>query len=178
MNCPKCGKQNADEAKFCIKCGSALGGGASGVNASPALAAVPEEQSILKNKFFLISLAAVFIVLAAGEISLSPQSNTPSGAVKKLVQSVEAGNYSSYRNSYSEDGLKMAGALGLDLKDVLDEAQRGIKQKEGVKKIDITKENITGDTAEVCYKIEYGNSSTEETCNNLVKEKGEWKIPF
>ncbi|MFA5746860.1 MAG: zinc-ribbon domain-containing protein [Candidatus Paceibacterota bacterium] len=177
MNCPKCGKQNADGAKFCIKCGSSLEGPASNADASPALAAVPEEQSILKNKIFLVALAVVFIVLAAGGISSSSQS-TPSGAVKKMIKSIEAGNYSSYRNSYSAEGLEMANTLSFDLKVFLEESKKKVEQKEGIKEIEITKETIKGDEAEVCYKIEYGNKSIEETCDDLVKENGDWKIPF
>lgn len=176
MNCPKCNKQNAGEAKFCIKCGSVLGGNVSGANVSPSLAAVPEEQPILKNKFFLVSLAAVVIVLAAGGISLSPQNNTPSGAVKKMFQIVEKGSYNEFKNMYSQDARQTASSIGYDLSVFYRQARQEVNDKKGVKKFDITEEEITDDTARVCYKVEYGDSSTDDNCGNLIKENGAWKL--
>jgi uncharacterized membrane protein YvbJ len=176
MDCPKCNKQNAGEAKFCIKCGSALGGNVSDANFSPSLAAVPGEQPVLKNKFFLISLAAVVIVLAAGGISLSPQSNTPSGAVKKMFQIVEKGSYNEFKNMYSQDAQQTASSIGYDLSVFYSQARQEVNNKKGVKKFDITEEEITGDTARVCYKVEYGDSSTDANCGNLIKENSVWKL--
>ena len=46
----------------------------------------------------------------------------------------------------------------------------------GIKKIEITKENIEGETAEVCYNLDYRNGETKSHCGYLIKEGGAWKI--
>ena len=174
MNCPKCGNQNADNAKFCIKCGSPLTSVPAGSQPS---AAAPGEQSILKNKVFLVCLGVVLIVLAAGGFSLSAD-NTPSGAVKKAVRSVETGNYNAFRSSFSKDALEMFETIRQDPKVLFEEVKAETEKKQGVKSLEITKETINGEKAEFCSKLTYGDGSIDETCDDLVKEGGEWKIPF
>ena len=59
MNCPKCGAENADSAKFCKKCGQQL---------KSENKPVSTKKSNDNTKLIIIGLVAVAIVLAAGLI--------------------------------------------------------------------------------------------------------------
>ena len=96
-------------------------------------------------------------------------SNSPSGVIKDFWK-------------YSADG-KMNEAVAL----VTGEGQglmtaffsmltADIKEKGGIKAIDIKKEEINGDTATVTYVVKYGNGSTKEDTDKLIKQDGKWKL--
>lgn len=102
--------------------------------------------------------------------------NTPGAVVKKCMTNIDNGDYESAvkmmatpQGAFSEEEqTKMVGLLGM--------ASEEVKEKEGIKTIDILEEEITGDdeTATVTYKVEYNNGEVEEESTELVNFDGKW----
>jgi len=61
---------------------------------------------------------------------------------------------------------------------ILIQAQSELDKKDGVKSVEILKEEITeaGDKATVTLSTTYGNGEVEESTQKMVKVDGEWKI--
>ena len=159
MYCPKCGKLNKEGAKFCAFCGEEL---------------FPEKIKLTK-KTGIIGLIIVGFILV---LILNPFGhnssvrNSPSATVKNYFEAFEKGEYSKARNCLYSPAL----ALGEFTVSDFNEAKSGINDLGGIKKIDITKEKIEGETAEVCYEIEFGNGDKQSDCGPLIREGGAWKI--
>lgn len=69
-----------------------------------------------------------------------------------------------------EENGKMAGLMSL--------ASAELDKKQGIKSIDILEEKIAedGKTANVKWKITYGNGETDEDDGELVNVNGDWKM--
>lgn len=101
-------------------------------------------------------------------------SRSPSSVVKDFVLQVEKGNIDAAVNLFSS---KMPNDQKEKLKTLLPAATQELKKKGGVKSVEIEKEDVKGDAAEVKYKIVYGNGTEDKNQNGqLVKENGEWKL--
>lgn len=104
-------------------------------------------------------------------------SNSPGEAAKKFSELFADGKIDKalemvqgYSEASEEDKEKF--------KMLFKEAHSQLEEKEGVKSIEIVKEEINeaGDEAEVTLKTVYGNGEEEESTSNLVKVDGKWKI--
>jgi len=112
--------------------------------------------------------------LLEDQTPIASASANPGGTVVQFVKYVEAGNsdgamglFSSKMPKEAKDKMKYAIPLG----------SQGLKAKGGVKSVDILNEDVKGETAEVKYKIVYGNGTEDKNESfKLVKENGEWKI--
>jgi len=123
----------------------------------------------MKSRSFVlvIALSACALVIACG-------SSGPGGTIKNFVSYIEKGNTDAAINLFSS---KMPKEAKDGMKAFLAAGQEEIKKKGGVKSVDIEKEDVKGDTADVKYKIVYGDKSEEKDQSaKLVKENGEWKI--
>ena len=62
------------------------------------------------------------------------------------------------------------------MKDAIAIAKEVIKEKGGRKSLEIKREDIFGDNAEVDGVVKLGNGATLSETYFLIKEDGEWKI--
>lgn len=129
----------------------------------------------MKNRLFFLAFAlcACVFVAACG-------SSGPSATVKNYIGYMEKGDADSAMKLWSnkmtsevqnsqefKDKMKAAGT----------EAAKEIKNKGGIKSVNIKDEKINGDNADVKFTVTYGNGTEEkEETAKLVKENGEWKI--
>ena len=158
MNCPKCGKLNKEEAKFCAFCGEKL---------------FPEKIKLTKKTgiigLIIIGFVLLLILNPFGHNSVK---NSPSATVKNFYEALEKGEYSKVKGYVSSQVLLQEPLTIEDFNKMREE----MMSLGGIKKIEITKENIEGETAEVCYSLDYRNGETDSDCGYLIKEGGIWKI--
>ncbi len=100
---------------------------------------------------------------------------SPFSVVEKSYKYLAEGKVNDCYELLTEDGKNMLKSFGGGAS-ALSGATEAIKAKKGIKKIELIKEDITGDTATVKSKIHYGNGTFEDDTMKLVKEKGAWKI--
>lgn len=162
MYCLKCGKLNKEEAGFCAFCGEKIF----------------HEKIKLTKKIGIVGLIIVgfILFLIFGPFAhnrLPSVKSSPSAVVKKYIEAFEKGEYSKVKGYISPQALLQEPSFTIEN---LNEAREELIDKGGVKKIEITKENIEGETAEVYFKIEFGDNSTDGGCVFLTKEEGAWKL--
>jgi hypothetical protein len=126
-------------------------------------------------------LLIVVAVLSAAVFAVACGSSGPGGTVKSYISYMEKGDMDSAMKLMSTKdmppGMKDSKEVKDKMKQVGDQASKEIKGKGGVKSVDILKEDIKGDNAEVKFKIKYGNGTEDdEKTAKLVKEDGQWKI--
>lgn len=104
--------------------------------------------------------------------SVKVKRNSPSATVKTFFEAIEKGEYSKMIDYISSYTLMSEPFSVQDFNKI----KKEMNNEGGIKKIDIMEEKIEGETAKVCYSIEYGNGSTDGRCNYLIKEEGVWKL--
>jgi anionic cell wall polymer biosynthesis LytR-Cps2A-Psr (LCP) family protein len=121
------------------------------------------------RKFGLVVLAATLaLALACGLFS------SPSGTVKDFYKYTEKGDLDKAMNLMSK---RMKTAMTPEkMKSVMALATEKIKQKRGISSVNIDKEDKTGDTATVSGSVKYGDGTTENYNQSLIKEDGSWKL--
>ena len=77
-------------------------------------------------------------------------------------------------NGYDEASKEEKQKLSM----ILTQARSELEKKDGVKSVEVLKEEINeaGDKAEVTLNTTYGNGEVEETTQKLVKVDDKWKI--
>ncbi|MBM3163458.1 MAG: DUF4878 domain-containing protein [Chlorobi bacterium] len=123
----------------------------------------------------MIKRSAVFVAFYCAIMAIAGCSlfNTgPSSVVKKFFYSVEAGKTEDAINLLSTETKQMFGGK---FNAYIAQQTVDIKKKGGIASIE-TQESITGDTARVTYTVTYGDGSTEEGKNDLIKQDGKWKM--
>ncbi len=122
-------------------------------------------------KKLIVTLMSLMVLL----ITACSSFDSPSTVVKKFYEYAEAGKVNDAYELITKDGKEMlqkyAGGVSA-LSDLTDE----IKREGGLKSINIQSEEITGDTAKVVFVITYGNGTTKNDNEKLIKEQGAWKI--
>lgn len=120
-------------------------------------------------------LVATLMFLMVLSITACSSFDSPSTVVNKFYEYVEAGKVNDAYELITKDGKEMlqkyAGGVS-----ALSDLTRKIKGKGGLKSINIQSEEITGDTAKVVFVITFGNGTTENDNEELIKEQGAWKI--
>jgi hypothetical protein len=113
-------------------------------------------------------LAAAFVVTSCGAFS------SPSRTTKNFFYAVEAGKLDDAMKLLSN---KAKGGMGEEkLRSMLGQATRKIKEHGGIDSIEITKEEITGEIADVAGTVKYKDGTSENISQKLVKEEGDWKL--
>lgn len=114
----------------------------------------------------LLVLGALFLIACGGV--------GPGATVKQFYTLVEAGKVNEAMDLMAPGIKDMMQALGGAA--VFGEGTKEIKEKGGIKSIDILKEEITGEVAEVEVRIEYGDGSSHTETMQLTKVDGKWRI--
>ena len=96
-------------------------------------------------------------------------SNSPSGVVKDFYKYTADGKTNEAVALVTGKGQGLVAAF-------LPALTEDIKEKGGIKSIDIIKEEISGDTATVTLVLKFGNGSTKEDSSELIKQDGKWKM--
>jgi major membrane immunogen (membrane-anchored lipoprotein) len=113
-------------------------------------------------------IAATLLLISCGIVGSSPAST-----VKNFYKAVEAGDITKAKEFLSST---LTFQMGKKLDSALGEQTRKIKEMGGIKSIDVEREDITGEVAEVVLKVTYGNGNVRSDRSKLQKEKGAWKI--
>ena len=98
----------------------------------------------------------------------------PEATIKKFYRALEKGNLDEAVSLLSGRITKTLGEE--KIKTGLAEAAREMQQKGGVKSLEVTQMNVTGEIADAQVKLEYGNGSIDTEKVKLIKEEGRWKI--
>jgi Domain of unknown function (DUF4878) len=122
-------------------------------------------SSILRARAF--RLLPVLLTLVACSAS------GPGATLQKYTKTVEAGELTKAVAMYpksvqSQFGSKLTAFLA-------DQANR-IKNNGGVKSMDIVKEEVMGEIANVTIATHYGNGSVDTVRTKMVREENEWRI--
>jgi hypothetical protein len=105
--------------------------------------------------------------------------NTPGATVKKSISLMADKKYDKVVEMYAKkDGTALTEEEKGKMLGLMTMANAELTKKEGIKALDITEEKIAedGKTAEVKWKITYGNGKTEENDGKLVKVGSDWKM--
>jgi hypothetical protein len=119
-------------------------------------------------------LGVVLLIGAALVLSACGLFSSPSRTTKNFFLAVEAGNLEEAIKLVSN---KSKSGMGEEkMRAMLGEATRNIKQHGGIDSIEITKEEVTGEIADVVGTIKYKDGTSENINQKLVKENGDWKL--
>ncbi len=117
-------------------------------------------------------IGVLLVFMAIGACS---SFDSPSTVVKNFYKYTEAGKVNDAYELITTEGKEMLQKYGGGASILSDETRR-IKGKSGIESFNIQSEEITGDTAKVVFKIIYGNGTTKEDNEELIKEQGAWRI--
>jgi hypothetical protein len=124
----------------------------------------------MKHLNSILAAATLIFTLAA----CSMLSSGPSRTVKEFYNHVDAGELDAAMKNLSKTA---ANGMGSEkMKAMLEVQTRAMKAKGGVSSIDVQKEDVTGETAEVTGTLKFKNGDNEAFHTKLIKEDGVWKI--
>lgn len=101
--------------------------------------------------------------------------DSPSNVVKKFHKYAAEGKVNDAYDLFSKDGKRLLDQWAGGASFLTKETDK-IRNKGGIKTIEIIKEATTGDIATIEYQITFGNGTTEKHKENLIKEEGKWRI--
>lgn len=122
-------------------------------------------------KTVLVTLMSLIVL----SITACSSFDSPSSVVKKFYEYLEAGKVNDAYELIAKDGKEMLKQYGGGVS-ALSDLTSEIKNKGGLKAIKIESEEITGDMAKVVFVITYGNGTTKNDDEELIKEQKSWKI--
>lgn len=125
----------------------------------------------MKNKWFWVSLAVAGLGAAFG---CSKSGGGPGAVAKLYYQYLDSGSSDAAVKLMSKEVVKTMGEE--KVKAAVSAASMALKMKGGVKSIEIVKEDIKGDKADVSMKIKFGNGEDQNAEASMVKEDGTWKM--
>lgn len=118
---------------------------------------------------------AVLLVLVCFGITSCSSFDSPSTVVKEFYRFAEAGKVNDAYKLVTQDGKEMLSKYGGGVS-AISKLTDEIKRKDGIKSIKILGEEITGDTANVKFELIYGDGTTKNGNEKLIKEQGSWRI--
>jgi hypothetical protein len=116
----------------------------------------------------------MYVALACAVLVLACAGSSPSSAVRGFYEAAAAGKTDSAIDLLSERTVNTLGRGKLQAG--IQELARKAQQQGGMKELKITKEQVSGDVADVSFTISYGNGIVETNSEHLVKEKGRWRL--
>jgi hypothetical protein len=119
------------------------------------------------NRILVILVAVSLLAL----LTVGCGESSPSGTLKSFLKAVDDDDYSKARSCMTSEAAEEL-TPGL-----FNEAVAMCDEEEGIKQVSIIDEEITGDTAEVQFEIEFNSGFTDEATAYLVKDNGKWKLP-
>lgn len=118
-------------------------------------------------------LSSALVVVVAGSF-LFGCGKKPAAVVEQFYTRVAAGKVNDAFGLMSKESAAMLSAIGGSA--ALMQMTNEIQQKKGIKKLDVVSQEINGDTAEVKFKITFGDGSVKSDNERLIKEDGGWRI--
>lgn len=180
MYCQKCGKENYAESKFCVGCGVSLES-----ETAPGGVIIAADKKSHKNIIIVGIVVAAAAVLSAvfGIVKLPFLNNSPAEAMKTATVALYEGNLAGFKKFLSTSAVQKMDAVSLasDPSQLMVMMRQMSSSKKGIKGIDVLKEDINGNTANVCLKVTFGDGTSDNgggNCANMVRENGEWKVDF
>ncbi|MGB3692714.1 MAG: DUF4878 domain-containing protein [Spirulinaceae cyanobacterium] len=123
-----------------------------------------------RRRFLTISILS----LTATIITSCSLKSGPGATVEEFHYAIEKGEIEAATNLFSNSVIE---SFGKDkIKAGMSQAVRNLQDKQGIESIKIMEEEVTGEVAQVSYKITYGDATEEDNTAQLIKEDGEWKI--
>lgn len=123
----------------------------------------------MNNRFFCMVIVVLLTILPACSLF-----NSPSQTVKNFNKYVSEGKIDDATKLLSK---RVISNMGIDkVKSGLARTTKNIKERGGITSLEIVKEEIIGEVAEVHMIISYGNGSKINEKVQLIKEEGDWKI--
>lgn len=118
-------------------------------------------------------LSYSFLLLALLSLT-SCASRSPSATVVRFHQNLEQGKI---EDAMAQLSSRIRASIpDTKLRPALEKATDDIKAKGGIKKINILKEDVTGEIAHIEYQILFNNGDTRRENTSLSKENKVWKI--
>ena len=130
----------------------------------------------------IFSILLLFTVVSLAFTSCTQDS--PGAACKAYLEKMKSGDYKGCAEGFAfedtkspEENEQMTAMIEGLLKDKADKA---IKEKGGIKDIQIVEETMgeDGNTATVKVKFVYGDGTEKEDTQDMVKQNGVWKMKF
>ncbi len=123
----------------------------------------------------LVIASFLFFTTSCGTSS----SSSPGEISKKMFKDIEKGDVDAFIALFATKGEEITDKEKAEVTYMLQMMQEEIKKKDGIKTIEILKEDINeaGDRAEVEFKITYGDKDTDVSTYYFVMEDGNWKLP-
>lgn len=121
----------------------------------------------------LVIASFLFFTTSCGTSS----SSSPADISKKIPKYIEKGNVDAFIAVLSTDGNELSDEDKEKLTAMVQMGQAEIKEKDGIKSIEVIEEDINeaGDKANVKLKIIYGNGEEDTQTDKFVMEDGKWK---
>ncbi len=133
----------------------------------------------MKKLTVLLSTIALVFLIGTQSCGGGALGNSPSAIVKKSINLIAEKKYEKVVALYAKkDGTDLTEEEKGKMIGLLSMANAELIKKEGVKSLDIIEEKLSedGNTAEVKWKITYGNGKTEDNDGKLVKVGNDWKM--
>lgn len=130
----------------------------------------------LFSYMLLITVMALFMT--------SCSSSGPGSAFKSYMEKMKTGDYKGCAQGFAVDETKTpeqnAKATEMIESILTDKADKAIKEKGGLKDVEVLEESISedGNTATLKVKFTYGDGSEQENTQDMIKQNGEWKMVF
>lgn len=184
MNCPSCGKENADGNWVCGHCGEALPAASQQPSqayggARPPAGAAPAAKSGSGIGTVTVILAAVLVVALGGMLGWffffrGPDTSTPGGTMEAYFKAVNDEDCEAIYAMTPGNELPQDRETAIDACSLL----------AGLFNINFAdyqtlEETVDGDNATVTYQVTIemaGMSVTGEHTSELVKEAGQWRV--
>lgn len=116
----------------------------------------------------------VMSILTAAWSACGITGSGPSDTVKKFNKAVETGQLDEAVKHLSPALLQMFPPQ--KIKAMLGEETQKIKKKKGISSFEVTKEEVTGEVADLHVVVKFGDGTTRSEDTHLTKENGQWKI--
>lgn len=117
----------------------------------------------------LVLLGLFFLVI---NCSLA---ESPSKVVTNFYKLAADGKLNDAYELISKEGKELLKNLGGGAA-AIGQLTQEIKNEKGIKKIEILNEEIQGDLASVKFRIAFGDGSSKEDTEKLIKENGKWRL--
>lgn len=129
-------------------------------------------------------LEFLFLVAALTLFMSSCEKSTPSKAYQSYVELLKKGDYKTFAQNFSiNDSLSAEDqAKQVDLYEsiITDKVDKKLKEKNGLKEMQVLEETFSEDGNKAILKVKfiYGDGTEEESTQEMVKQKGQWKMVF
>ena len=114
----------------------------------------------------------------------SCEKSTPSKVYQGYVELLKKGDYKTFAQNFSVDDSLSAEdqAKQVDLYEsiITDKVDKKLKEKEGLKDMQVLEETFSEDGNKATLKVKfiYGDGTEEESTQEMVKQKGKWRMVF